>query len=77
MTKHEKPEHGYCIGCENKHGCKSRTPPCIDEMNRDKVNSDSGKRHLRSKNKLHLCRDCPFFRSCWVMPEYQRECPGA
>ncbi|GEM_PF-561855 len=72
--KSSKPEHGYCIGCENKHGCKSRTPPCINEMARDKVNSDSGKGYLRSKNMIHLCGECPFLRSCWTMTDYNRAC---
>ncbi len=76
IEKPTKPEHGYCIGCENKHGCKSRTPPCIDEMARDKVDSDSGKQYLKSKGRLYLCRDCPFLRSCWTMSEYLRQCPG-
>jgi len=73
--KPAKPEHGYCIGCENKHGCKSRTPPCIDEMAHDNVNLDSGKQYLRSKKKLYLCGECPFLRSCWKKTDYQRECP--
>ena len=67
-----KPEKGYCIGCENKHGCKSRTPPCIDEMTAHNINSDSGKKYLIEQKKIHLCRDCPFLRSCWTMEGYKR-----
>ncbi|MEN6617875.1 MAG: hypothetical protein ABFD12_15085 [Syntrophorhabdus sp.] len=42
-------------------------------MERDDVSTDSGKKYLRGKKKLHLCRDCPFLRSCWTMTEYNRE----
>ncbi|OPY02965.1 MAG: hypothetical protein A4E60_00636 [Syntrophorhabdus sp. PtaB.Bin047] len=67
-----KPKSGYCIGCTNKHGCKSRTPPCIDEMTSRNVSSDSGKQYLIDHNMIELCRDCPFLRSCWTMEEYKR-----
>ncbi|MBP7526640.1 MAG: hypothetical protein KA801_01865 [Syntrophorhabdaceae bacterium] len=66
-----KPKTGYCIGCDNRHGCKSKTPPCIDEMTAHNVSADSGKQYLRERNLLDLCGGCPFLRSCWTMEEYK------
>lgn len=71
-----KPKSGYCIGCDNKHGCKSRTPPCIDEMASRNVSSDSGKQYLIDRHGVELCRDCPFLRSCWTMEEYKKRLAG-
>ncbi len=67
-----KPKNGYCIGCTNKHGCKSRTPPCIDEMRSRNVSSDSGKKYLIEQGRVDLCGNCPFLRSCWAMEEYKK-----
>ncbi|OPY82241.1 MAG: hypothetical protein A4E65_00889 [Syntrophorhabdus sp. PtaU1.Bin153] len=67
-----KPKTGYCINCDNRHGCKSKTPPCITEMIENCVRNTSGKRYLIELNKIDKCRDCPFFRSCWKAEEYRR-----
>jgi hypothetical protein len=32
-----KPKKGFCINCDNRHGCKSQTPPCIIEMMENNV----------------------------------------
>lgn len=62
----------FCINCDNKHGCKSGTPPCIGEMMKDSVLGWSGKDYLMKTKKAHRCKECPFFRSCWSMEEYDR-----
>ncbi|HOE16750.1 MAG TPA: hypothetical protein PLX02_11290 [Syntrophorhabdaceae bacterium] len=67
-----KPKHGYCINCDNRHGCKSQTPPCIAAMMENNVIGVSGKQYLVEKNMAHKCRDCSFFRSCWSMEEYNQ-----
>ncbi len=66
------PTAGYCINCDNRHGCKSRTPPCVDAMGRDGVKGCLGKEYLTHKKETHLCMDCSFFRSCWSMEEFDR-----
>jgi hypothetical protein len=65
-----KPEKGFCINCDNKHGCKSRTPPCILEMEKHNVTADSGKLYLIESAKTEKCMECDFFRSCWNTEEY-------
>lgn len=67
-----KPKNGFCINCDNKHGCKSKTPPCIDEMASHNVSAESGKQYLLEQHKTDLCGSCPFLRSCWNMEEYKR-----
>jgi hypothetical protein len=67
-----KPKKGFCINCDNRHGCKSQTPPCITEMMENDVANMSGKHYFVAKNKTDACRDCSFFRSCWKMEEYNR-----
>jgi len=67
-----KPKTGYCINCDNKHGCKSRTPPCIDEMAKNGVKGVGGKHYFIEQKKTHNCPDCPFFRSCWNEEEFDR-----
>ena len=67
-----KPKTGYCINCDNRHGCKSKTPPCIMEMAEHGVSGRSGKQYLTECEGLHLCKDCPFFRSCWNPEDYNR-----
>jgi hypothetical protein len=67
-----KPKHGYCINCDNRHGCKSQTPPCITEIMENNIKDMSGKEYLIKKNEADKCRDCSFFRSCWKMEEYNR-----
>jgi len=70
-----KPDKGFCINCDNKHGCKSRTPPCIVEMEEDCVTAASGKQYLIESGKTHKCEECDFFRSCWNTEEYGRTSP--
>jgi hypothetical protein len=74
MTKDGLVESGrrFCINCDNKHGCKSGTPPCIGEMTKDNVKGRAGKEYLIHSAKISRCKDCPFFRSCWTMEEYDR-----
>jgi hypothetical protein len=67
-----KPKKGFCINCDNRHGCKSQTPPCITEMIENNVADMSGKQYFIEKNKTGTCKDCSFFRSCWKMEEYKR-----
>lgn len=67
-----KPKTGYCINCDNRHGCKSKTPPCIMEMMEHGAAGGSGKTYLTECGKLHLCKECPFFRSCWNPEDYKR-----
>ena len=62
----------YCINCDNRHGCKSKTPPCLTEMMEHNITGISGKRYLIENGKTDLCKGCPFFRSCWKMEEYNR-----
>lgn len=63
---------GYCINCDNKHGCKSAAPPCIVEMAEKNVTGLSGKQYFLQCRQTVKCRDCPFFRSCWKAEEYDR-----
>jgi hypothetical protein len=65
-----KPKTGYCINCDNKHGCKTRTPPCLMEMAAHGVVNESGKEYLTRKGGVVSCEKCPFFRSCWSDEEY-------
>lgn len=67
-----KPKKGYCIGCENRHGCKSKTPPCITQMEENDVANMSGKQYFMDGKKTGECKDCPFFRTCWKIEEYNR-----
>ena len=67
-----KGVRGYCINCDNKHGCKSGTPPCIAEMAKHGAAGVSGKRYLIDAGRIWRCRTCAFFRSCWNTEEYGR-----
>lgn len=67
-----KPKAGFCINCDNRHGCKSRTPPCLVQMEEDKVTGKSGRQYLVERDQTDKCRDCPFLRSCWTEEEYDR-----
>ena len=60
----------FCINCDNRHGCKSKTPPCIELMRADGVKGACGKGYLIDKKKLDLCKDCDFFYSCWNETDY-------
>lgn len=64
---------GFCINCDNRHGCKSGTPPCLGRMALHHVKNESGKEYLTRTGNLSLCIDCPFFRSCWNSEEYDRK----
>jgi hypothetical protein len=67
-----KPKGGYCINCDNRHGCKSGTPPCLAAMMKEHVADMTGKQYLIDRNRTDLCGECPFFRSCWNGEEYDR-----
>lgn len=67
-----REEMGYCINCDNRHGCKSGVPPCIGEMTKNGVTGTPGKRYLIEARRIERCRDCPFFRSCWNSEEYEK-----
>ncbi|HOV89564.1 MAG TPA: hypothetical protein PKW07_02510 [Syntrophorhabdaceae bacterium] len=62
----------FCINCDNKHGCKSGTPPCIAEMEKDRVTGINGKQYLMKIKKIYRCEHCPFFRSCWNIEDYRK-----
>lgn len=62
----------FCINCDNRHGCKSGTPPCIAEMDRDGVTGRSGKGYLLELGRIGRCEACAFVRSCWNPEEYLR-----
>ncbi|MCX8021978.1 MAG: hypothetical protein N2745_04315 [Syntrophorhabdaceae bacterium] len=63
---------GYCINCDNKHGCKSGTPPCVAEMEKEKISGTTGKEYLIRSKRLKRCMDCSFFTSCWNIEEYKK-----
>jgi len=63
---------GFCINCDNRHGCRSKTPPCIVLMRKDEIKDTCGKEYLKSKKELKLCKECVFFYSCWNDSEYQK-----
>ncbi|HEX2967090.1 MAG TPA: hypothetical protein VHO84_14985 [Syntrophorhabdaceae bacterium] len=65
-----KPERGFCINCDNRHGCKSQTPPCVSAMMAQDITGASGKQYFIDNNKTSECRGCHFFRSCWRDEEY-------
>jgi hypothetical protein len=69
---HVEADRKFCINCDNRHGCKSGTPPCIGEMMKNKVEGQAGKDYLMKTNRICRCEDCAFFRSCWTSEEYQR-----
>lgn len=69
---HVEIDKKFCINCDNKHGCKSGTPPCIGEMTKNSVAGQAGKDYLLKVKKIHRCKNCPFFRSCWTEEEYGR-----
>jgi hypothetical protein len=70
-------ERRYCLNCDNKHGCKSGTPPCIAEMEKDGVSGLPGKEYLIAQRKQGRCSHCPYFRSCWTTEEHARSCRQA
>lgn len=61
---------GFCINCDNRHGCKSKTPPCLELMKGLNIKNISGKSYLLSTNMLKACKKCDFFYSCWAESEY-------
>ncbi len=62
---------GYCIGCDNRHGCKSGVPPCHGEMAKAGVTGMPGKEYLRRTGRLERCQVCPYLRACWNAEEYE------
>lgn len=68
---------GFCINCDNRHGCKSKTPPCIELMRKENVKDMCGKEYLKSVTKLELCRECDFFYSCWGETEFGKATSSA
>jgi hypothetical protein len=67
-----KSKSGYCINCDNRHGCKSETPPCIAEMAENDVKGMAGKQYLIENRKTSKCNDCSFFRTCWKREDYNK-----
>lgn len=67
-----EPKTGYCINCDNRHGCKSQEPPCLAHMAEQKVKGASGRDFMVRMDKIDECKGCPFFRSCWNSEEYDR-----
>jgi hypothetical protein len=67
-----KTRSGFCINCDNRHGCKSKTPPCIVLMTREHAGRTTGKEYLVERGMIDECLSCPFFRSCWNGDDYDR-----
>ena len=67
-----KPKTGYCINCDNRHGCKSGMPPCLAHMAERGVKGASGREFMIGAHRINECEACPFLRSCWNSEEYDR-----
>lgn len=67
-----KSRTGFCMNCDNRHGCKSKTPPCLVQMEMENVADKSGRQYLIELNQTDRCRDCSFLRSCWTEEEYDK-----
>ncbi len=67
-----KTRSGFCINCDNRHGCKSKTPPCIAMMTKEHAVRTAGKQYLIERGMLDECLACAFFRSCWNGDDYDR-----
>ena len=67
-----KPKTGYCINCDNRHGCRSDVPPCLSHMGECGAKGVSGREFMRETRRIAECEGCPFFRSCWNSEEYER-----
>ena len=67
---------GYCIHCDNRHGCKSGEPLCLVLMKKKRVRDMRGKDYLRSIRKIDICKCCPYFRACWKEEEFTRATSG-
>ncbi len=63
---------GFCINCDNRHGCKLKTPPCIITMREKNIKDKCGKEYLIETKQLKLCRECDFFRICWNESDYEK-----
>ena len=72
MGASSETKKGYCINCDNRHGCKSKSPPCVAEMTEKQIKGMEGRQYLIESKKTDRCKDCAFFRSCWNTEEFER-----
>lgn len=70
ITGPAEKKGGYCLNCDNKHGCKTETPPCLMAMMEENITDMNGKDYLIKTKRLSECKECPFFRTCWRAGEY-------
>ena len=63
---------GFCLNCDNRHGCKTEEPLCLKIEPRAAERFFSGKRLMVSRGVLCRCRRCGHFRQCWSTEKYRR-----
>ena len=64
---------GFVGGCASSFSAEGFTfdvGACIIEMAKANISGASGKSYLVKTGHTDLCRNCPFFRSCWKEEEY-------
>lgn len=55
---------GFCMNCDNRHGCRSKTPPCIELMRKDGAKGIRGKDYIVKVNRTDICEKCEFSSTC-------------
>lgn len=72
MTQSKIKEGGFCLNCDNRHGCKTEQPLC-ESLTLDQAQRwVPGKELMRRRGMLDKCRNCGHFRKCWGADAYRR-----
>jgi len=65
---------GFCINCDNRHGCKNGQPLCQTErFARERTEGLFGKAMMHRLGELEMCAACNYFKQCWKREEFDRK----
>ena len=66
-------EARLCLNCDNRHGCRSARPLCLDLPRRSSERRLSGRQLMARRGMLGSCQTCELFRRCWTSEDYRRQ----
>lgn len=72
----DDPPRRTCLNCDNRHGCLTPQPDCLElERGPDEMRL-SGRQLMARRQLLRRCTECGLFRRCWTTETYRATLRG-
>ncbi len=62
---------GFCLNCDNRHGCKNGLPPCLRRRREPGEERLRGREFMKRRGWVEDCAACKDFGACYGPGEYE------